>query len=257
MDSKKVDLVIQYALAVAGEAEDFRQRELGPIHLLKFIYLGDLAYAKAEGASFTGVRWRFHKFGPWAVEAFQRIEPAVQTIRAMERRFSSANNEEGIRWRVKNLYLAQDLESKLPWPVAREVKRAVQQYGNDTTELLHFVYKTPPMLKASPGESLDLLTTTESCETEAPVAEISSPLPELSKTKVKKLQTLVKERLEEKRRTSKLITPDPAPRYDEVFVSGQDWLDGLAGEPLRAEKGQLHFSAEVWKSPGRRDPEIS
>lgn len=257
MDPKKIDLVIQYALAVAGEAEDFRERELGPIHLIKFLYLADLAYAKAERTSFTGVRWRFHKFGPWAVEAFQRIEPAVQSIHAVERRFSNANNDEGIRWRAKDPSLVQELESRLPWPIAREVKRAVRQYGNDTTGLLHFVYKTPPMLKAAPGEFLDLLAT-EARETEAPVAEsVSRSLPELSKTKVKKLQAFVKERREEKRRTGKLITPDPAPRYDEVFASGRDWLEGLAGEPVRAEKGQLHFSDEVWKSPGRRDPEIS
>src|SRR3954447_5807137 len=198
MDSKKVDLVIQYALAVAGEAEDFRDRELGPIHLIKFLYLADLAYVKAEGTSFTGVHWRFHKFGPWAVEAFQRIEPAVQCIHVAERRFASANNDEGIRWRAKDPRLAQELESNLPWPVAREVKHAVRKYGNDTTELLHFVYKTPPMLKAAPGEILDLLAT-EVREPEAPVAESVSPtLPELSKTKVKKLQALVKERFEEK-----------------------------------------------------------
>jgi hypothetical protein len=256
MDPKKVDLVIQYALAVAGEAEDFRDRELGPIHLIKLLYLADLAYVKAEGMSFTGARWRFHKFGPWAVEAFQRIEPAVQSIHATARRFSNANNDESIRWRAKDPHLAQELESKLPWPVAREVKQAVRQYGNDTAGLLHLVYKTPPMLKAAPGEVLDLLTT-EARETEAPMPESVNPsLPELSKTKVKKLQALVKERREAKRPTSKLITPDPAPRYDEVFASGRDWLEGLAGEPVRAEKGQIHFSDEVWKSPGRRDPEI-
>lgn len=257
MDPKKLDLVIQYALAVASEAEDFRDRELGPIHLLKFAYLADLAYAKTEKTSFTGVHWRFHKFGPWAVEAYQRIQPAAQSLQAVERRFSTSTNDEGIRWRVKDPCLARELEGKLPWPVAREVKHAVQQYGSDTAGLLHFVYQTPPMLKAAPGETLDLLPA-EVRETEASVVDlISTPLPELSKTKVKKLQTLVKERLEERRRASKLLAPDPVPRYDEVFMNGQDWLDELAGESVRADKGQIHFSDEVWKSPGRRDPEIS
>ncbi|HTG35215.1 MAG TPA: hypothetical protein VLB76_20035 [Thermoanaerobaculia bacterium] len=256
MDSKKVDLVIQYALAVAGEAEDFRDRELGPIHLLKFVYLADLAYARAERESFTGASWKFHKFGPWAVDVYQRIQPAIHFIGASERRFSATANEEGVRWRVKDACLSRDLEPKLPWSVAREVKHAVHQYGSDTTGLLHFVYRTPPMLRAAPGEALNLLVE-EAVESEAmQVTTAETKLPEMSKTKVKKLQALVKGRLEERRRLKTLVTPEPAPRYDEVFTMGQDWLDGLAGDPVTAEKGQVHFSDEVWKSPGRRDPEI-
>jgi hypothetical protein len=254
MDSRRVDLVIQYALAVAAEAEDFRDRELGPIHLLKFVYLADLAYARTERQSFTGASWKFHKFGPWAVEVFQRLQPALHSIEASERRFAATANEEGVRWRVKDTGLARDLEPKLPWSVAREVKHAVRQYGSDTTGLLHFVYRTPPMLRAAPGEALNLLIE-EAVETrEANTTE--ALLPEISKTKVKKLQALVNDRLAERRRARTLVAPDPAPRYDEVFTKGQDWLDGLAGDPVTAEKGQVHFSDEVWKSPGRRDPEI-
>ena len=157
MDFERADLVIQYALAVAAEAEDFRDRELGPIHLLKFVYLADLSYARAERQSFTGAGWRFHKFGPWAVEVFQRLQPAIHSIGASERRFAATANEEGVRWRVKDTSLASELEPKLPWSVAREVKHAVRQYGSDTTGLLHFVYRTPPMLRAAPGEALNLL----------------------------------------------------------------------------------------------------
>ena len=109
MDSRKVDLVIQYALAVAAEAEDFRDRELGPIHLLKFVYLADLSFAQAERQSFTGANWKFHKFGPWAVDVYQRLQPAIQSIGANERRFAATANEEGVRWRVKDKRLAEEL----------------------------------------------------------------------------------------------------------------------------------------------------
>lgn len=60
IDPGKIDTVIQYALAVAAEAENYRDRELGPIHLIKFVYLGDLASSTESGTSFTGVKWRFH-----------------------------------------------------------------------------------------------------------------------------------------------------------------------------------------------------
>ena len=39
----RIDLLFQYALARAARADDFRWRELGPIHLLKYAYLADLA----------------------------------------------------------------------------------------------------------------------------------------------------------------------------------------------------------------------
>ena len=55
MDLKKVDKIIQYALAVAAN-EDFCNRDLGPIHLVKYVYLADLAYAERnKGETFTGI----------------------------------------------------------------------------------------------------------------------------------------------------------------------------------------------------------
>ena len=38
-------LVVQFALLTAGEEDQQHERQLGPIHLLKYVYLADLAYA--------------------------------------------------------------------------------------------------------------------------------------------------------------------------------------------------------------------
>ena len=256
MDSQKVDLIVQYALAVAGEAEDYKDRELGPIHLLKYVYLADLACAQSGGKSFTGASWRFHRFGPWSPEVHGRIRPAIQAIQGIERRFPSQfKDEDAVRWRVQGSQLAEKLEAELPWPVARAVRHAVHEHHNDTTSLLHDVYRTQPMLKAAPGEFLDLSPSPSENSSEEG-AELT-PLPALSKNKVKKLQALVRERLKEKRQSRALTAPDPAPRYDEVFARGQEWLDHQAGEPVTAERGKIRFSDDVWKSPGRRDPETS
>ncbi len=256
MDTRKADLVIQYALAVAGEADDYRDRELGPIHLLKYVYLGDLASAQAGSGSFTGAPWRFYKFGPWAPEVLDRIEPAVKAIGAQERRFQSKYKEEdAVRWRTKRESLAEQLERNLPWQVARTVKSAVRKHGGDTAALLDEVYKTAPMLRAAPGEFLQLEAITSQAQDEE-LGSGLAPLPVLSKTRVKKLQGLVKQRLEQKRGDRALAAPYPEPRHDEVFARGQEWLDEMAGEPVRSERGRIHFSDAVWKSPGRRDPEI-
>jgi hypothetical protein len=54
MDINKVDLLLKYILAAAGQ-EDYGNREVGPIHLIKYVYLADLAFAeKHEGETFTG-----------------------------------------------------------------------------------------------------------------------------------------------------------------------------------------------------------
>ncbi len=83
MDTKKADLLLQYVLAIAAENDEYFDRQLGPIHLIKYVYLADLAYAQQHGGQpFTEVAWRFHKFGPWSAEIFNRIEPALSEIGA-------------------------------------------------------------------------------------------------------------------------------------------------------------------------------
>lgn len=86
MDTGRVDRMIQYALSVAA-GEDFCNRELGPIHLIKYVYLADLAHAERnKGQTFTGTPWRFHHFGPWDMEVYKRIEPACSVIGAEKNR---------------------------------------------------------------------------------------------------------------------------------------------------------------------------
>jgi hypothetical protein len=255
MDTQKVDSVLQYALAVAAEAEDYRDRELGPIHLVKYVYLADLAASCESGTSFTGTSWRFHHFGPWSAEVYRRIDPAVEAVEGTKRSYPGHSGDDAIRYHVKSRDLADRLERRLPWAVARAVKQSVRKHGNDTTALLHDVYRTSPMLKAAPGEELDFRPSPE--EPQPPASSSAdTAIPVLSKTRVKKLQTLVAERRREKAGQKKLVVPEPAPRYDEVFAAGQSWLDHRAGEPITPQRGRLHFADNVWKSAGRRDPEI-
>ena len=46
VDTAKIDQLIQFALAVAAEAYEHFERRLLPIHLVKYVYLGDLAYGR-------------------------------------------------------------------------------------------------------------------------------------------------------------------------------------------------------------------
>jgi hypothetical protein len=264
MNIDRVDKIIQYALLVAGEEDDFRDRQLGPIHLIKYVYLADLAYAEYNnGESFTGVKWQFYKFGHWAQEVHQRIEPALLFINAEKKTFQSnyGDKEEWIRWRADDDSSMNDLKQELPLIVKSTLQSDVHRFGQATSELLAYVYSTEPMLSAAPNEFLSFSTFKT-----PPI----HPLPEqrsknvLSKKKQKKLKEKMRnlkakaaEKLAAKReKNNHLVEPSIAPRYDDVYVDGLEWLDSLAGEQIPAGDMDVVFSDSIWKSPARRGEEF-
>src|SRR5260370_3431635 len=90
-DQQRPDRLLQYVLVVAAEEDDWRDRELGPIHFLKYAYLGDLAYAtRHDGQSFTGAKWQFYHFGPWEAQVHDRIEPALSAMVANKKTLQNA-----------------------------------------------------------------------------------------------------------------------------------------------------------------------
>jgi hypothetical protein len=257
--SDHVEAMVQYALAVAGEADDHRHRELGPIHLLKYVYLGDLAFAREKrGTTFSGAQWKFHKFGPWSLELHSQIESAARRVGARERHFASQYREDNTRWLLLDADAA-DVESRLPHPVAAAIRNGVLQYGDDTVSLLHFVYRTAPMLAAAPGEPLSFDPPAEEPARAPDQTTIGTKqLPAISKTKIKKLKERIARIYEERkaREEREFTVPEPPPIYDEVYFRGVEWLDQLAGQRLEETRGRLIFDDSIWKAPGRRDPEL-
>lgn len=257
MDAARLDLVLQYVLAAAGQ-EDFGQRELGPIHLIKYAYLADLTHAERHGGeTFTGVPWRFFHFGPWALEVNDRIEQAAAAVNAERRTFTSARYEgEFVRYLVPDDALYERLARQLPAEISSAVKRVVHEYGNDTYSLLNHVYLTRPMLSAAPGELL-VFEGGEAGEPEAEAprsTEVFAPLTwkerRTRKEALAKLRERVRARLEE-RRQRPAVPVSPPPRYDDVFFEGVKWLDHLGGEPVEPLEAEAAFSEDIWKSPTR------
>jgi len=259
MDQARVDLVLKYALAVAGQ-EDPGNQELGPIHLIKYVYLADLVHAQRHaGTTFTCTPWRFYHFGPWAAGVFERLAPVAHLVEARERRFSYSNLEgEGVRWSLRDETVLRESERSLPTDLALELKRLIHKFGSDTYGLLHYVYATLPMLSAAPGEALHFSSLTEGeCSSQRLAGP---PRPVLSKSESKKrlkVLTDLRERVAAKLldHGSSRSSPTP-PRYDDVFFDGLHWLDELGGTPVAAEHGELKFSDEVWKSRGRGEPDL-
>lgn len=261
MDPTKVDLIIRYALARAAHGEKPWDRELGPIHLLKFVYLADLAFAERNGgASFTGADWTFYHYGPWAPAVHDRVR-AVAPMIAAEVVVPTKFENDALRWRIDDVEDAEEIEKAaaqaLPNAVISAVMRAVKEYGKDTTGLLHHVYATQPMLHAAPGERLDMSLVTARARKEAEPAAAAP----VSRRREKKLEEARRELQERARKKlaqvlSKRAAAKPArtPRYDEVFVEGQKWLEQLGGGDVEPFQGEAEFEDAVWKSAWRSDP---
>ena len=256
-DTARIDQLLKFALATAGQ-EDFGNRHLGPIHLVKHVYLADLAYADRHGGTtYTGTRWRFHHFGPWAVEVFNRIETVVQETGAEERRFQSRFTDDFIRWTLSDEKLAERLDDALPLEVSRAVRNAVHEFGTDTSGLLHDVYLTRPMLRAAPGEELDFSLDPE--EPERPAIAAGPAAPQLSRrqrlarsAQLAALRERVQTELARRREVAATVKAARPPRYDAVFAEGVRELDRLAGEDLQEIEGTLEIADDIWKSRGRR-----
>lgn len=254
IDPDRVDMVIQLAMAAAAR-NDFGEQELGPIHLLKYVYLADLAFAeKNHGVTFTGADWRFFKFGPWSASVNERIAPAVRAIEAHERTFSSHKFDgERLRWSLDHDadHVLRKLELALPLPVVSAVKAAVREFAGDTSSLLNHVYMTRPMLHAAPDEQLRFDTAEP--EAEPLLATEETSLTEKQKKRRREAMQRLKEELRGRpRRQFAPVMPPPV--YDDVFAAGVRALDADAGEPIEATEGELTFDPAIWKSRGRHEP---
>jgi hypothetical protein len=171
-----------------------------------------------------------------------------------------------VRWKLQDDELYESLQSLLPFEVRHAIRDAVHKFGDDTTGLLHHVYTTWPMLQAEPLERLSFTRLKDQAVMDSK-GEKSAEAPQttaLSKKEMKQkkeklaiLKERIKSRLAGKEQNPKMVKPEPAPRYDDIFFDGVAWLDELAGAPILPSTGEIIFSDEIWKSRARSDEGIS
>lgn len=249
MDAGRVELVMQYALAASRceHDDDWGLRDLGPIHLIKYVYLADLAYAEEHGASFTGAEWQFHHFGPWCKDVWCRIPHAMGCDGAERRVVPSRFDTDCERWSMRNVddarALRERLRQRLPLRAALAVDRSAKRYGNATTELLHHVYTTGPMLRARPGEALRFDRATPS---EPPTSEVAVQPTKRAARELASARRRVAERAAQVREArQRALAAYCPPAYDDVYQEALRVLDEAAGPPP-PENGTLEFGPGVW-----------
>jgi len=256
----KTDLLLKYILAVAGQESGWN-RELGMIHLIKYVYLADLAYAEQHGGqTYTGITWVFHHFGPWSVECYHRIEPALMSIDAISKKIESDKYGDFIKWYTDDDELFDDLSEKIDLIIAGSVQKNVRKFGNDTFGLLDFVYKTPPMLKAAPEEILNFEPSTDKSDSfidDSSRTEITVRQRKKQKQALAAFKEELSQRLEEKINARKSDVCPLPPRYDDVFFDGVAQLDEDEGLPSIEGEYIVNFNETVWKSKSRYDSELS
>lgn len=260
VNTKRLDSLLQYILTVAGQNDNF-ERELGVIHLIKYVYLADLHYARYHhGETYTGLTWTFHHFGPWSVDCFKRIEPALEAINAEKKIIESAKYDDFVRWYTDDYDLFEKLNDKMELTVAGAVQTYVPKFGNDTYSLLDFIYKTEPMLKAAPEELLDFkhaIISDRKSEDEETKTELNIRQKKKQRQKILAFKEQLNKRLDDKVKSRKVSSCPLPPRYDDVFLEGLSKLDEAAGTPPTEGEYLALFTENVWKSKARHDPELS
>ena len=261
LNLENTGLVVQFALLTAGEEDQQYERQLGPIHLLKYVYLADLAYAQRNGGkTFSGADWRFHKFGPWSNAVFEVIDPVLRSIGAERREFrSDYGDDDWVRYSMRDEKLLAEKQRGLPAQITLALRRDIRRFHGDTPTLLDHVYKTEPMLAAAPSERLDFSIASQPHDGRAEESQ-KLRFDELSAKKKKRL----KERLRSLRNqqgvkpsASRALLGSPrSSRYDDVFEEGVAWLDELAGPTLVEGDFTAEFSGDVWGSPTRKGGDV-
>jgi hypothetical protein len=264
MNIQNIDAVLAQILVSASKLEDFQEREMGPIHFIKYLYLADLFFAeKTGGRTFTGVRWHFHHFGPWDTAVYAHLDSGLASLGAERKTISSQyGHDDYVRWRV-GTSAAQRAAENLDVEIALFIDQMVWRFTNNTPDLLDYVYKTPPMLKATPEEELSLEPSGFSFNG-ADVFTRVKPAERTARQK-KKLKEWedgaranLAEKLKEIRSRHMIYAPTPEPRYDDVFFEAMASMDA-PDTPAIPPKGKYtaKIDASVWKSNARKDGDVS
>jgi hypothetical protein len=265
MHTDRITQIIQFALARARR-EDHGFGDLGVIHLLKLLYLADLAFAEAHGGeSFSGIPWVFYHFGPWNREAWEHtvavleapeIEPRSQISGAFERRTYR------FRYERDGDEVFSALDSRLPLEVTRTVSSAVHEYGADTKRLLHHVYNTTPMRATIPGCPIDFSRFIIGEATQVRTAQAAPP--ELSKTQQKKADDAkahLRDSIATKAAARQAALLIPLPALNEKELAALEELTRILSEDEDQAPMDLHgemvFSPEFWSSDFRREHGLS
>ena len=153
MRTERVDAIICCALAFAPPDMSGR-RELGPLHLLNYVFLTDLHVARYKnGMSFTGANWQAWYYGPWSLDVYARVQEVPVRLGARLRQVKNPRSEVAVtRWNlVKPERYQAAVAQHLPGPLQNAIRRMVDTFGSETNAMLRYITARPTVRSTQRG----------------------------------------------------------------------------------------------------------
>jgi len=200
---------------------------LTTVRLVKFIYLADLYHARfQDGKTLTGFPWKFIYYGPYCSEAWEAIEQAVEKGFVCKETHDShffEDKQYSLFWCTDND--AENAQNLFRISVLAQLQQAIKRFGDDTSQLLDFVYfETEPMKDAKKGDLLDF-SKAQKPELEGKEVKLKRLSPQTIKLAREKIKKISEEMTADKER---LIQDelDMARYKDELYSKFIRFLDG-------------------------------
>ena len=202
--------------------------------LVKFLYLADLYSARATGATITNYPWAFVYYGPYCSEASELIDTATRNSEICKNSYQ--NNFGGDK--EFHIYSCRDkeseaIENQLHISIASPLQWAIRKFGDDTPQLLDYVYfETEPMKNARAG---DLLQFPQKIEPQKNTDVIKRP--QLSIKKKRRISALLTKMAERQEAEQSNLGKDSDKTKKYLNDSYYSFIDFLDGEDIETGMG--------------------
>ena len=190
---------------------------VGRTALMKLVYLVDVEHWRQYGKQATGLRWRFHHYGPYAAEldadvraSGLHVDEDVFDRKVGNRSMSGYRYHRTGDWKE----IARAFNAHYDAQVKRCVDKVVEQWALDSLPtILDYVYfETEPMEDAKRGEFLDF----SKIQMEPTLPQKTFKL-EFSDEYIAKMRHRMREEREEIEKKRREARKPTEPIYDEVY----------------------------------------
>ncbi|MDP1713923.1 MAG: DUF4065 domain-containing protein [Anaerolineales bacterium] len=145
----KRDLVRKLLLYLVDQLQDM-EAQISTIRLVKLLYLIDLEYFKRHKETLTSIDWVYYSFGPYFFAVSDVLRSASIDLDSRE---VLTRSGKGITFRS---FDEQSISKLVDFATEQQINQIIKKWAlEETSEILDFVYNTPPIKLGKRGNPLD------------------------------------------------------------------------------------------------------